>query len=107
MTLPYYRTATALSLIRGPLVNDWVFDQIQILRNRHSRAVDPVGKDQAEHWNEFITAFNTAFVDSTKAQQAHIALQQLNMRGDNLDSYATTFKQLAKVAGYDLTNLGT
>ncbi len=31
MMLPYYRTATALSLIRGPLINDWVSDQIQIL----------------------------------------------------------------------------
>jgi len=28
------------------------------------------------------------------------------MRGDNLDAYATTFKHLAKVAGYDLANLG-
>jgi len=31
MTLPYYHTATALSLIRGPLINNWVSDQIQIL----------------------------------------------------------------------------
>ena len=29
------------------------------------------------------------------------------MRGDDLDAYATTFKHLAKVAGYDLANLGT
>jgi len=29
------------------------------------------------------------------------------MRADDLDAYATTFKHLAKVAGYDLTNLGT
>ncbi|HYT41614.1 MAG TPA: hypothetical protein VEP90_04670 [Methylomirabilota bacterium] len=27
------------------------------------------------------------------------------MRGDDLDSYATTFKHLAKVTGYDLANL--
>ncbi len=107
MTLPYYRTATALSLIKGPLINDWVFDQIQILQNRHHRTVDPVGKDQDKHWNEFIAAFDAAFLDSTKAQQAHVALQQLNMRGNDLDSYTATFKHLAKVAGYNLTNLGT
>ena len=29
------------------------------------------------------------------------------MRDDDLDSYATTFKHLAKVTGYDLANLGT
>ena len=29
------------------------------------------------------------------------------MRGNDLNAYATTFKHLAKVAGYDLTNLGT
>ena len=67
MTLPYYRTATALSLIRGTLINDWVSNQIQILRNQHHRTVDPVGKDQDEHWNEFIAAFDAAFLDSTKA----------------------------------------
>jgi hypothetical protein len=38
---------------------------------------------------------------------AHSALQQLTMKGDNLDSYVATFKHLAKRAGYDLTNLGT
>src|SRR6266566_6341983 len=29
------------------------------------------------------------------------------MRGDDLDSYVAAFKHLAKVAGYDLANLGT
>src|SRR6266566_6559124 len=29
------------------------------------------------------------------------------MRGNDLDAYTATFKHLAKVAGYDLTNLGT
>ena len=54
-----------------------------------------------------MTAFDAAFGDTTKPQQAHIALQQLQMRDDDLDSYVATFKSLAEDAGYDLANLGT
>ena len=107
MVTPYYRAVLALSLIRGPLINDWVSDQISILQNRLNRTVNPIARDKDEHWNEFITAFDTAFSDSTKAQQAHVALQQLNMRGDDLNSYVAAFKHLAKVVGYNLANLGT
>ncbi|HYT42340.1 MAG TPA: hypothetical protein VEP90_08330, partial [Methylomirabilota bacterium] len=107
MVTPYYYTVLTLSLIRGPLINDWVSDQISILQNRLSRTVNPITRDEEEHWNEFMTTFDTAFSDSTKAQQAYVALQQLNMRGNDLDSYTTAFKHLAKVIGYDLANLGT
>jgi len=107
MATPYYRAVLALSLIRGSLVDDWVSDQINILQNRLTRTVNPVTRDKDKHWNEFIATFDAVFSDSTKAQQAHVALQQLTMRGDDLNSYAATFKHLAKVTGYDLANLGT
>ncbi len=87
MATPYYRAVLALSLIRGPLVNDWVSDQIDILWNRLTRTVNPVIRDEDEHWNEFISTFDAAFSDSTKAQQAHVVLQQLTIRGNDLNSY--------------------
>lgn len=107
MQSPFYRAICALSLIRGPLVNDWVSDQIDILYDRANRTNNPIARNENVHWTEFIAAFDNAFMDSTKAQQAHVALQQLTMRGEDLDSYVATFKHLAKVAGYDLANLGT
>ncbi|HYT41613.1 MAG TPA: hypothetical protein VEP90_04665 [Methylomirabilota bacterium] len=67
MMTPYYCAVLALSLIRGPLINDWVSDQIDILRNRLNRTVNPIARDEDEHWNEFISAFDAAFSDSTKA----------------------------------------
>jgi hypothetical protein len=35
MQNPYYRTMQALSLIKGPLVNDWVDDQITDLMEKY------------------------------------------------------------------------
>jgi hypothetical protein len=42
MQNPYYRTMQALSLIKGPLVNDWVDDQIIDLMEKVSRQQNPI-----------------------------------------------------------------
>src|SRR6266436_7297404 len=93
--------------MRGPIVDDWVSDQVTILMDRASQAANPVPRTSAVHWTELQTAFDAAFTDTTKQQNAHAALQQLQMRGDDLDSYITTFKHLAGQAGYALTEAGT
>jgi hypothetical protein len=107
MTVPYFRAMQFLSLIRGPLVDDWVSDQVTILMERASRTNNPVARGEAEHWTELETAFDAAFTDTAKQQHAHAALQQLQMRKDDLDAYIATFKHLAVQAGYALTEAGT
>jgi hypothetical protein len=107
MTEPYLRTSYALSLIKGPIVKDWVKDQANTLNDKITRTVDRIGRDEDILWNEYATAFDAAFTDTTKKQQAFNALQHLRMNKDDLDTYIATFKHLAKVAGYTLNEPGT
>ena len=96
-----------LSLIRGPLVDDWVSNQVETLTDRAIRNNNPILSNNDVHWTELQTAFNAAFTDTAKQQNTHAALQQLTMRGDELDSYISMFKHLASHAGYALTEAGT
>jgi len=64
MSNPYYRTSYALSLIKGPLVKDWVKDQVAELVDKTTRAVDRVGQDEDRLWNEYAAAFDAAFTDT-------------------------------------------
>jgi hypothetical protein len=107
MRTPYYRVMQHLSLIKGPLVNDWKADQITDLVEKTTRAANPIGYDEDVLWNEYIQTFNDAFTDTTKKQKAQSELKHLRMRDDDLDTYIARFKHLARDAGYDLTALGT
>jgi hypothetical protein len=105
MQSPYLRTMYALSLIKGPLVDDWVHDQVEETRAKVNRAINPVGRDEDVLWTDFEAAFTTAFTDTAKAQNAHSALGQLKMRGNDLDTYISTFRHLAKDAGCSITDV--
>jgi Retrotransposon gag protein len=107
MEIPYYCTIQALSLIKGPMVNDWAADQVQILRDRVNHPINPIGHDQEVHWIEFERAFDATFTDTTKQQNAHNTLRQLRMQGNDLDNYVTTFKKLARDTRYALDAQGT
>jgi Retrotransposon gag protein len=97
----------ALSLIKGPMVNNQAADQVQILRDRVNYPTNPIGQDQEVHWIEFERVFDAAFTDTTKQQNAHNALRQLCIQGNDLDNYVTTFKKLARDTGYALDAQGT
>ena len=79
MAVPYFRAMQFLSLIRGPLVDDWVSDQVEILTDRANRNNNPIPRNNGTHWTELETAFDAAFTDTAKQQNAHAALQQLTM----------------------------
>jgi hypothetical protein len=103
MQSPYLCTMLALSLIKGPLVDDWTNDQIDQLEEKVTRAVNPIGQDNEVLWNDFTVELDSHFADTTRKQKAYAALQDLCMRGDDFDSYCATFKYLAKQAGFALT----
>jgi Retrotransposon gag protein len=107
MEIPYYCTMQVLSLIKGPMVNDWTTDQVQILRDRINYPTNPIGRDQEVHWIEFERAFDAIFTDTTKQQNAHNTLRQLRMQGNDLDNYIATFKKLARDTRYALDAQGT
>jgi hypothetical protein len=79
MQNPYYCTMQALSLIKGPLVNNWVDDQITDLMEKVTCRPNPIPRTEPALWTDFMTAFNAAFTDTTKRQKAQTAIQQLRM----------------------------
>ena len=87
-------------MIRGPLVNDWVYEQIDHLHSQHHTNNLPM--DNAVHWAEFEAAFTDAFTDLHKVTKATTELQNLRMRTGDLNGYVSWFKSLANKAGYDL-----
>ena len=95
---PYLHVNLALSLIRGPNVDNWVQAQIEELRRRLS----PAGgftRDQEILWTDFRNTFTAAFTNTTEGQRAVTALHDLKMKGDDLDTYVARFHALARKAG--------
>ena len=94
MAVPYLRTIVMrLSLIKGPLGSKiGANDQVVELQNKVSRANNPILRDDNTLWNEFNAAFIAAFSDTARVQNAHMSLQHLKMRGDDLDTYISTFQ---------------
>ena len=87
-------------MIRGPLVDNWVYEQIDHLHNQFHTNNVPIQDDI--HWAEFEMAFTDGFTDLHKVTKATTSLQNLKMRNRDLDRYASQFKSLAHKAGYDL-----
>jgi hypothetical protein len=96
-----------LSYIKGPNIDDWVADQVEILNEKTTRVQNPIDRADKVLWNDFNTAFTTAFTDTAKEQVAHQKLMALKMYKDDVDSYIATFGNLVKAAGYDHNTKGT
>jgi hypothetical protein len=109
MTSPYSRTMLALSLIRGKLVRDWVKAQIKGLQTKINDPNNPVDRGNDVLWTDYTTAFDAAFTNTTKKQEAQLQIQQFKMgnKDFDLDNYIAKFKHLADIVGYDLTAPGT
>ena len=108
MNEPFLRILTALSYIRGPLVEDWVNAQDEWLEKR----VDPtvrghLARGDEALWMEFIGNFKTAWKDTSKVQTAYDKLMKLTMEGWDVDSYNVTFNRLASAAGWEHDGQGT
>ena len=103
----YLRNVLCLSFIKGPRVDDWVADQLGSLNDKVKCTQNPIAKDNEDFWTEFQTAFDNTFTDTTQQQKAQSTILFLRMKGEDLDGYIATFKQLARKAGYELDAKGT
>ena len=108
MTKAYDRVLTALTYIRGPMVNDWVNTQENNLVT-HTDTTKPnhVCEDDEVLWAEFETVFHDAWTDTSKKQNAYDQLMKLTMAGWDIDTYIATFERLALAAGWALDAEGT
>ena len=108
MKIPYDRVLTALTYIRGPLINDWVDQQEKRLAARtDTTRRHPVPETDEVLWDEFETAFLNAWTDTSKKQNAYDQLMRLTMNGWDVDTYIATFNCLALAARWDLDSEGT
>ena len=102
MQVPYFRAMYALSLMRGPNIDDWVNDQVLLLRELTTRVQNPIDRNDPDLWNDFNTRFTNAYTDTAKKQTAQQKLMALKMYQDDLDTYISTFKNLCTQASYEL-----
>ena len=108
MKVPYDRVLTALTYMRGPLINDWVDQQEKKLAARTDTTKRThVTETDEVLWNEFETAFLNAWTDTSKKQNAYDQLMRLTMNGWDVDTYIATFDRLALAARWDLDSEGT
>ena len=108
MTKAYDRVLTALTYIRGPMINDWVNTQENNLITRtDTTKPNHVREDDEVLWAEFETAFHDAWTDTSKKQNTYDQLMKLTMMGWDIDTYIATFERLALAAGWALDAEGT
>ena len=91
MQTPYLCALFCLTLIKGPRVDDWCQDQVKALRKKVTRTNNPIGRDNPILWTDFETAFTAAFTDTARVQNAAATLEQLRMKGDDINTYTFTF----------------
>ena len=108
MKVPYDRILTALTYMRGPLINDWVDQQEKKLAKRiNTSTTNWVTETNEILWTEFETAFLAAWTDTSKKQNAFDQLMRLTMSGWDVDTYIATFDRLTTAAGWDSNSEGT
>ena len=107
MKVPYDRMLTALTYMRGPLINDWIDQQEKKLANRTDTTKrNHVQESDEVLWSEFEMAFLAAWTDTSKKQNAYDQLMRLTMNRWDIDTYIATFDRLALAAGWDLDSEG-
>lgn len=108
MKLPFDRVLTALTYMRGPLINDWVDQQEKKLAQQiDTSQTDWVCEDNEMLWSEFETAFLVAWTDMSKKQNAYDQLMHLTMNGWDIDMYIAIFNRLTLAARWDSNSEGT
>ena len=101
MTNPFSRTLMFLSFIKGDKVQEWTQEQLRWAIDYVAQAA---GNDNHEYlWTTVSNTFFRAFTNITQAVDAQTDIKSLKMKGDQgLDDYISTFKQLARLGGYNL-----
>jgi hypothetical protein len=108
ISTPFYRILTALSYIKGPLVEDWVNAQASTLEERvDTTHMLHVAKTDEVLWTEFESDFKSAWKDTAHTQSAYDQLMKLQMKELDIDTYNATFERLANTAEWEPDVKGT
>ncbi len=101
VTNRYSRVLLALSFIKGPNVVSWVDTQFNLLDQDLAQLCEGDEMDN-DLWTEFEKRFNWAFISSTIKENAYIKMQNLKMKGDQLDEYVAEHSTLIAELDWDL-----
>jgi Retrotransposon gag protein len=105
MREPYNHIMMMLSYMKGPKIDNWVQEKATLLETAVSnRTANPNDKHV---WNMFIKEFTEAFMDTMRREQAMLDLINIQMKGEDLDMYISTFHHLCKRAGWEPDAQGT
>jgi Retrotransposon gag protein len=101
----YNHMMMMLSYMKGPKIDDWVQEKATLLEMAVSNGT---ANPNDEHvWNMFIEEFMEAFTDTTRREQAMLDLINIQMKGEDLDTYISTFHHLHERAGWEPDVQGT
>ena len=100
LSVPYFRAMYFLSRFDGPQVKDWKNDQVAILREKTTRQQNPLDRTNDALWNDLEADFTAAFTDTNRQQNAYRDLMAYRQGNANLDTYISTFRRLAREAGF-------
>jgi Zinc knuckle/Retrotransposon gag protein len=89
------RIALALTLIQGPLVQEWTHHLGNWLDRRH-----PMLDDILDTWDQFIAQFEAAFTDTQRDQRVRSQLDSLRLKWPEIDQYTMNFERLIREARY-------
>ena len=103
MSNPYSRVTTALTYMTGDAMEPWKEDQLNTL---NARIATGVRDDDEQLWDLFEADFRQAFTNTHKARDAQRELHALEQK-DNLDTFISDFKRLARDSGNPLNDVGT
>jgi len=105
---PFQWVAMALSYIKGPCIDDWVAQKAKKMVDRvYRRPHDnpPIlpthYADNKVLWNDFITDFESAYMDTASEEQAYADMIKLEMKGDKINEYIVAFEYLLIRAGWE------
>jgi Retrotransposon gag protein len=96
----YSRTLLALSFIKGPNVVNWVDQEFNRVNEdlRHE-----YGDDEEDDgiWTNFERRFRRNYISTTAKETAYVKLQNLKMKGGELDEYIADFGTLISELDWD------
>jgi hypothetical protein len=108
ISIPFNRVLTALSYIKGPLMEDWVNAQASTLEEQVDTMRAPhIAKTDEVLWTEFESDFKSAWKDTAHTQSAYDQLMKLQMKELDVNTYNATFERLANAAEWEPDTKGT
>jgi Retrotransposon gag protein len=94
-----------LSYMKGPKIDDWVREKATLLETAVANGTANLNDEHV--WNMFLKEFMDAFTNTTRQEQATLDLINIQMKGEDLDMYISTFYHLRERAGWEPDVQGT